>query len=242
MYCTERYEEIIRILQERKSVSVRYLAEKLYVSEPTVRRDLAVLENEGKLKRTFGGAVISSLIKNEVPLVIRKNAEIPEKESIAAQAVPYIRDGMVLFLDASSTAYYLLDRLAAFSDLTVITNSPSAPLKLAELKINCISTGGNLLPNSVSFVGRHAEELAARFNADAFFFSCRGLSEDGLLTDTSVEESELRRVMMAHSAQNILLCTSSKIGKRYMYTLCDLSAVDTVLCDKELPASLRVKQ
>lgn len=235
MYYTERHNEIIAILKERHAASVHDLAKRLYVSEPTIRRDLLALEKEGKIRRTFGGAVLGTVIENEIPLVIREQVEVEAKRKIADRAAEYIRDGQVLFLDASSTVFYLLERLAGFRDLTVITNSPKAPLKLAEMKINCICTGGMLLKNAVSFVGPHAEGLVRRFNADLFFFSCRGLSEDGLLTDSSVEESELRRVMMAQAQKNILLCTGEKLGKKYLYSLCTASELDGIICDRALP-------
>ena len=121
----------------------------------------------------------------------------------------------------------------------MITNSPKTSLKLAELKIRSLSTGGLLLENSISFVGAHAENFVRNFNADIFFFSCRGITDDGQLTDSSMEESQLRRIMMEHSKKKIFLCTSNKIGRKYMYNLCDVSAVDGVICEKELPDGLQ---
>lgn len=239
MYFRERYNKILDILEKRSSASVHYLAQALYVSEPTIRRDLAVLQEQGKIRRTFGGAVLSDLINKEVPLALREQENRRAKDTIARMAAKYIRDGQIIFLDASSTASYLTPYLASFSDLTVITNSPKTSLKLAELKIRSLSTGGLLLENSISFVGAHAENFVRNFNADIFFFSCRGVTEDGQLTDSSMEESQLRRVMMEHSKKQIYLCTSDKIGTQYMYNLCDVSGIDGILCEKELPQKLR---
>jgi DeoR/GlpR family transcriptional regulator of sugar metabolism len=218
---------------------VHYLAQALYVSEPTIRRDLAVLQEQGKIRRTFGGAVLSDLINKEVPLALREQENRRAKDTIARMAAKYIRDGQIIFLDASSTASYLTPYLASFSDLTVITNSPKTSLKLAELKIRSLSTGGLLLGNSIAFVGAHAENFVRNFNADILFFSCRGVTEDGQLTDSSMEESQLRRVMMEHSKKQIYLCTSDKIGTQYMYNLCDVSGIDGILCEKELQQKLR---
>ena len=239
MYYRERYNKILDILQKRNSASVHFLAQALYVSEPTIRRDLAVLQEQGKIRRTFGGAVLSDMINKEVPFALREHENRRAKDAIARMAAKHIRDGQIIFLDASSTASYLTPYLASFSDLTVITNSPKTSLKLAELKIRSLSTGGLLLENSISFVGAHAENFVWNFNADIFFFSCRGITEDGLLTDSSMEESQLRRIMMEHSKKKIFLCTSNKIGRKYMYNLCDVSAVDGVICEKELPDGLQ---
>lgn len=239
MYYRERHNKILDILQKRNSASVHFLAQALYVSEPTIRRDLAVLQEQGKIRRTFGGAVLSDMINKEVPFVLREHENRRAKDAIARMAAKHIRDGQIIFLDASSTASYLTPYLASFSDLTVITNSPKTSLKLAELKIRSLSTGGLLLENSISFVGAHAENFVRNFNADIFFFSCRGITEDGQLTDSSMEESQLRRIMMEHSKKKIFLCTSNKIGRKYMYNLCDVSAVDGVICEKELPDGLQ---
>lgn len=235
MYFTERHEDIIKILKERNQASVHYLAQQLHVSEPTIRRDLAFLEKETRIKRTFGGAVISDMATSEIPLSLRESENRLPKEIIAKKAIEHISDGKIIFIDASSTASKILKYLPNFSNLTIITNSPKNSLKLAEMKVKSFSTGGLLLENSIAYVGRGAENFVRNFNADLFFFSTRGLSEDGVLSDASIEESELRRVMMEQSKKKIFLCTSDKIGKSYMYNLCKLSDVDEIISDKPLP-------
>lgn len=235
MFYSKRHDEILRLIGERNQVSVHFLAKHLHVSEPTVRRDLKYLEAENRLKRTFGGAVKRELTTSEVPLSLRESENNRSKEIIAAEAAKYLRDGAVIFLDASSTVSRLIRYLPAFSDLTVITNSPKNSLKLAELRVRSISTGGYLLENSIAYVGPVAEECVARFNADLCFFSCRGLSHDGMLTDSSMEESTLRQEMFRHSKKKIFLCTGDKLGKEYLYNLCSVSEIDAVVSDVPLP-------
>ena len=242
MYFRERHNKILDILEKRSSASVHYLAQALYVSEPTIRRDLAALQEQGKIRRTFGGAVLSDMINKEVPFALREHENRRAKDAIARMALQQIRDGQIIFLDASSTVSYLTPYLASFSDLTVITNSPKTSLKLEDLKIRSLSTGGLLLENSIAFVGAHAENFVRNFNADIFFFSCRGITEDGQLTDSSLAESQLRRIMMQHAKKKIFLCTSNKVGRQYMYNLCTANAVDGILCEKELPLSLQVRE
>lgn len=229
MYYSERYKKIEEIVKERHSVSVHYLAEKLFVSEPTVRRDLAVLEEEGKLKRTYGGAVLSGMINNEIPLSLRENTNVKEKTALSKTATKYIKNGQTIFLDASSTVLTILPFLSEFSDLTVITNSPRVSLKLAEMKIKCLCTGGILLENSIAYVGAFAENFIKNFNADIFFFSCRGFSNDGKLTDSSLDESLLRQAMIRNSKQQVCLCTKDKIGNEYLYNLCNKDEITEVI-------------
>ncbi len=231
MFSIERHEQIIEILQKRSSATVHYLAEQLHVSEPTVRRDLSSLEQANKIKRTFGGAVINTDVNAEVPFTLRMGDNKNLKAMIAQKATRYIKDDYVIFLDASSTVSYVIPHLQKFKNLTVITNSPKNSLALAELKIKSFSTGGVLLENSVAYVGTAAQHFVKRFNADLFLFSCRGVSYDGMLSDSSIEETDLRQVMMRHSKKNVFLCSSDKLGKSYMYNLCSHKSVDEIISD-----------
>lgn len=235
MYYSERLNQILEVLRQKKKADVHYLSKKLFVSEPTIRRDLKILEKEGKIKRSYGGAVLGEFVNSEIPLVLRETESVAEKEIIASKAKELISDGDVLFLDASSTTLALVKHLASFTNLTVVTNSPKTSLKLAEMQIRSFCTGGLLLENSIAYVGSLAERFVSNFNADIFFFSCRGISSDGVLSDSSIDESEIRRAMMAHAKKKVFLCASDKIGKEYMYKLTDLSNVDQIICDKEVP-------
>lgn len=235
MYYSERYDKILDILKKRTVATVHYLAEQLYVSEPTIRRDLNLLEKQGKIKRTFGGAMLNATIQKELPLVVRERENIQAKRIIAEKASAFLKNGQVIFLDASSTVAALLPYLSDYQDLTVITNSPKAPLELAKMSIKSISTGGSLLANSLAYIGNHAEDVIRKYNADVFFFSCRGLSEKGWLTDASPEETEIRKIMMAQSKKKIFLCTTDKIGKEYMCNLCETSDLDTIIFEEEPP-------
>lgn len=235
MYYNERLSQIVDILKKKKQVSVHELAKELYVSEPTIRRDLKVLENERKIKRSYGGAVLGEMIKTEIPLAFRETEFVKEKDIIANLAKEHIKDGQVLFLDASSTTFALIKHLSSFRNLTVVTNSPKTSLKLAEMQIRSFCTGGLLLENSIAYVGSLAERFVSNFNADIFFFSCRGISSSGVLSDSSIDESEIRKAMMVNAKKKIFLCTSDKVGKEYMYKLTDAKNVDFIICDKPLP-------
>ena len=82
--------------------------------------------------------------------------------------------------------------------------------------IRTICTGGELTLESFSFVGSDAEETLRKYNADIAFFSCRGLSENGLATDSSIFENSIRKIMMKNSKESYLLCDKNKIGKKYL--------------------------
>ena len=132
MYNLERQKEILEILEHHKSISVNALAQMLYVSHPTVRRDLTLLEEQGKVHRTHGGVVLRKTSDSEIPLMFREDQNNAAKRIIAEKAAPLIHDGDVIFLDASSTASYLIPHLEKLKDIVVITNGPKTSIALGE--------------------------------------------------------------------------------------------------------------
>lgn len=233
MHFCERHEQIMDILNERNSVTVQYLANRLYVSLPTIRRDLSYLEKQNRLRRTFGGAVLNNKNVSEISFEIRDNIDAKLKDELAQKASKLIKDDMVIFLDASSTVFRLVPYLKDFKNLTVITNSPKINLQLAEYNISSYSTGGVLLKNPKSYAGSFAEDFVKKFNADICFLSCRGISAEGFLTDGSIEESTLRMTMMKQSKQTVFIMASTKLNTRYSFNLAHISEVE-VICDKEI--------
>ena len=226
----EREKLILEILLKEKSVSVKELAKQLYASEPSVRRDLASLEAEGLIRRTHGGAVLNEKGRGEnmIPFLIRELEGSNEKHLIAERAAALVKDGDVIFLDASSSAFNMIPFLSGKKDLTVITNGIKAINALCEYresKIKVISTGGSVHTTCLALIGEDAFRTVETYNADACFFACRGLSEDGRLTDISPEEDHVRQRMIEHSKRAYLLCTKEKIGKVYYHNICRLDSL-----------------
>lgn len=121
MYEYDRHREIINILSETKSASVHSLAQKLYVSEATVRRDLTELEKQGQVRRVFGGVIL--LENDHITTAFHgRSTREAELDKIAQRAVEYIHNGDVLMMDASSSASAILRYLKRFKGLTLITN------------------------------------------------------------------------------------------------------------------------
>lgn len=232
MYDLERQNKIIEILQKNKSISVSRLSELLYVSQPTVRRDLTVLEEQGAVARTHGGAVLRDTENREIPLMWRESQNNASKKIIAERASSLIGNGNVIFMDASSTVSYLVPHLEKLKDIIVVTNSPKTSMKLGELGIKNYCTGGLMLVHSVAYVGSEAERFISSINADVFFFSSRGYTNDGMITDSSEEEASVRKAMLKNADKAYYLCDSSKKGKRYTYNICSADEVDGVITDE----------
>ena len=221
----ERRQDILRLLQQRKSMTVKELCDALYASAATVRRDLAALEQAGLLTRSFGGAVLCEVFPDQRPFSVRSGEQTAQKKRIAAKAAPLIRAGETVFLDASTTTHFLVPHLRDIPDLTVITNSPHTCVALAEQGVRSLCTGGELLAGSLALVGSDAERFVREIRAHVCVFSARGLC-DGEITDSSKAERDLKLAMLKNAARSIFLCDSSKVGARYPYVVGTLAQVD----------------
>lgn len=232
----DRRKRILEKILIQKNITVKELAKELYASESSIRRDLAELEKEKLIKRVHGGAILeetgSSAMK--IPFMIRELEQIDAKIIMAKKAIEYVHDNDVIFLDASSSAYNLIPYLPLKNNLTVITSGIKALSKLGEYNIKTISTGGELLPTCLSLVGEEAYKTIECYNADVAFFSCRGLSEDGKLTDISPAENYVRQKMIQHSKKAFLMCAGEKIGKSFFHNLCTTRDISGVISEADL--------
>ena len=224
----QRQNDILRLLGEKKEMTVKELCAALYYSPATVRRDLTELEQRGLLKRSFGGAVLTESYPEQLPLAIRAAKQIAAKKHICAKAAQMIRDGETIFLDASSTTYFLAPHLKGFSDLTVITNNPHLSVVLSEMKIHNFCTGGEMLNDSIALVGSDAERFVYGIHAHKCFFSARGVMGNEI-SDSSKPERDVKLAMLSRSDQHIFLCDSSKHGQHFPYRIADLSDMTCVV-------------
>lgn len=238
MLSSERQRQILSYIQEHESVQIQDIIKYFYVSEATARRDLSALEKSGAIKRVFGGAVLVARSDKQIPLFVRERENESEKNRIGAQAAALVQDGDILFIDGSSTAQFLLPYLQPYKDLVVITNGLKIAETLGEMHIKVYCTGGLLIDNSSTLTGADAERFVDGFNADICFLSCKGLSEDGKLTDTSYMETQLRKHFLENARKRVVLMTANKLGKKYLHTLCESKDVDFIITDAPLPFPL----
>jgi DeoR/GlpR family transcriptional regulator of sugar metabolism len=234
MLKSERENEIIQILTKRGFVSVRELAEALYASESSIRRDLARLERGGVIKRSHGGAERITSHTNIMPFGRRSYDSVEEKMSIAKIASGIIKEGDVIFLDQSSTAYFLASAISPMKNLTVITNNLEIITLLSKTEIILYSTGGAVFKkNPTCLVGGMTESVFSNFVADIAFFSTGAVGENGRILDLSEEEVFTRKAMLKNAKKKIFLCNSEKIGKSAPYVQCTLGDIDFVISEND---------
>lgn len=229
----ERENEIIKILLEKKTISVKELSNRLFASLPSIRRDLASLEKKHLIRRTHGGAILdtSDISDTKIPFILRENEQSAAKVQIGKKAASLVSDNDVVMLDASTSAKSVIPFLQSKKNILIITSGLKTLEAAGERGIKTISTGGELLFSCMSLVGAEAYKTIENYTADILFFSCRGLSQSGLVTDFSLEENYIRKVMLKHAKKKVLLLSSSKIGETYMNTLCKLNDIDYLITD-----------
>lgn len=235
MHNREREQQIIDILKRANGfVTVNELCEALYASPSSIRRDLRVLEECGLVKRSYGGAtaVISTSSIMNFSHRTRENAQA--KREIARKAVSLIRDGDVIFIDQSSSAFFLAGELAHYSGITVVTNNIEVMMLLSVTQTEVIATGGRLSEqNRNCLLGGDAQKTFENIYADVMFFSVEALDDNGVVSDATREEVLIRNVMMQNASKRVLLCDSTKFGKRAPFKQCDLSELDVLISEGE---------
>ena len=230
-----REKEIVNLLKEAGGfVSVGELCRALYASESSIRRDLTALESKGLVRRSYGGAELVTNYSSAIAFGHRAHHNVAAKKAIAKKAATLIKDGDVIFLDQSSTAFYLASEIAHNSTLTVVTNNIEIIMLLSTTGIRTICSGGTLgEENRSCLVGTDAQYIFGNINADLVFFSTKSLSFDGVISDCDREEVLVRAAMLKNADRRIFLCDSEKFGTGSAYKQCTLDDVDCLVCEDD---------
>ena len=233
MLKNQRQTEILAMLAKDNFISVQTLAERLYASPPTVRRDLTALELAGLVKRCHGGVMLYEG-KETSPVYFRQGKNAQAKARMGKIAATLVKNGDVIYADASSTVLHIADHLDKNGKYTVITNGLLAAKKFAELGAIVYSTGGRLMTDSYAFVGHTAEESLDKYNADIMFFSAASLSDKGAISDWAEEECNMRVAMSKHAKVKVFMCDSSKFSTTSAFKLFPISKVNYIITDAPL--------
>lgn len=235
----ERHRKIVELVNERSSVRVTELSKIFSVTEETIRRDLEKLEKDHLLLRSHGGAVSIEKEQYETSYTEREIINQTEKSAIAIEAVRSIQPGDQIVLDASTTAWYMAKELPDIP-LTVLTNSIKVAIELSKKEqINVISTGGILLPKSLSYVGPLAERSLSMYHVNKSFISCKSVHIEKGLSDSNELQALLKKQMMDMADEKILILDSSKFGTQAFSHIAHLSDVDRIITDSKIDVTYK---
>ena len=224
---------ILELLESEKFARVEYLAECLLVSPSTIRRKLTELQSQGLVERMHGGAKLCDQ-KNYFPkFSFRSHVNSLEKKKIALAAIKLINDGDVIFLDGSTSAFFIAEYLSEFKNIKVYTNGIDTLSILSKYNVTAYSTGGQISSENPSvLIGNYAEKMIENIRADLAFFSAQSINQDGDIFDCFEHENFLRQTMIKNSTKSVFLCDSTKFGKTSPFYLCNLNDIDYIVSDK----------
>ncbi|WP_301962593.1 DeoR/GlpR family DNA-binding transcription regulator [uncultured Megasphaera sp.] len=235
MLTEERQAEIMRIVNMHGAVSVQELVNYLDISESTVRRDLAALDEEGLLRRVHGGA--TSLKEGAYDAAMedlqdKYSLHIGEKRRIAQFAASLVRPGDFVYLDGGSTVEQMADFLVG-SEASFVTNGLPTAQKLARSGVKVYVLPGLVKGKTESVIGSEMRDMLSRYHFTKGFFGTNGLTPQEGCTTPDVEEAACKGAAVRQCRQAYVLADVSKFGQSANITFADLSQVTIVTAKGE---------
>ena len=234
----QRIEKIKTIMLQERNIDVATLSDKTGVSQVTIRKDLEMLDQEGFLIKTHGGAVLSEKeMLNTLGHSDRNISQVEAKEKIAKLAVRLIQDGDSVFLSAGSTCYLLSQQFATKSHLRVVTNNVNAIQPLFSHVQNVMIIGGDVSEKDGMFaVGDTTYNFMDDIYVNIAFISVDGVDLDGGFTVNDRQKVQLFKYLKSKAEKIVILADSAKFNKREMYRLGDIDFAHCVVSDEKIEA------
>ena len=237
MTARERRDLIARLLEDRERVSVGELVLRFGVTDVSIRRDLMILEDAGRLRRVHGGAVATSAGRGPGAYALKTRENRSQKARIGAAAAALIRPGDVVVFDSGSTvaqvAAHVPAPLRRGSAITVVTNSLPVIREIAVWDSpHLICLGGLYLPDHEALVGPQTMAELRDLSADLVFMGCDGLTVETGLTTPHVLVAEVAAMMASRARRVVAVADSTKLGRRGFTPIVPLSAIHVLITDE----------
>jgi DeoR/GlpR family transcriptional regulator of sugar metabolism len=229
----ERRNAILERLQRDGKVVATELSEALEVSPDTVRRDLRELAEAGRLRRVHGGALPPAV--GARPYSVRRGQAPAAKAAIARATVRLLRPGQVILLDAGTTTLEVARSLPPDLEATVITNSPPIAVALAEHPtVEVAVLGGMLAKNAQALVGAATVESLRSVRADVLVLGVCSLHPEVGITVLDLEESYVKRAMIANAAEVVAVSSADKLGSAGPYVAAPLEELTHLVTERSI--------
>lgn len=232
MYAEERHRAIVERARGEGRVEVSGLASLFDVSPETVRRDLSVLEGQGVLRRTHGGAVPVERVRYEPGVDERLSVMAEEKRRIARVALRFVPERGAVLLDAGTTTGALAEVFPADRELTVVTNClPIASLLAARPQLNVVIAGGRIRAQTLAAVDDLAAGFLDGFVPNVAFVGTNGVTVERGLTTPDLGEAAAKRAMVRSARRVVLLADHTKVGQEHFVRFAEIGEVDALVTD-----------
>lgn len=232
----DRLAEVVATVTTRERVEVESLAAELGISASSLRRDLAVLEQRGLVRRVHGGA--TSVPGALLPVRYRQGQQRDAKGRIAAAAVEQIpQHAVAVGLCGGTTTTEVARRLVGRTDLTIVTNAVNIAVELAaHPRMRVIVAGGTMRPESYEAVGPMTDRFVEGLNLGVTVMGVDGISATGGLTTHDAVEARTDQGFAERSQRLVVVADSSKVGRVTLARIVPASRAALLVTDVGAPA------
>lgn len=238
MYPIERQLAIFELVKTNDVLKLKDLTDKFNISIETLRRDLSVLEKQGKIQKIYGGIKLAETYSGEPLMQNRMGSKLNIKEKIGKKCSEFITEGDCIFLDSGSTTYHIAKNIKNIKNLIVITNSIPIINELIDTNIDVIVIGGKLRHNENSIVSYDYLFNFGNLNISKSFICAGGITLEKGVSDYNMEEAVTRRNILDISNQVFVAADSSKIGRNVPINICGIDVVNYLITDKNIDDSI----
>lgn len=242
MFMEERLNEILAIIKEEKKVLVKELSEKFNVSESMIRKDLQRLEKEGKIKRTYGGAILERESSYDEKTNSRVFIDLESKSYLGELVVDIIEDNDVVFLDISTTNHTIAMMLGATKkNLTIITNMNRIAMEFDRApNVDVILIGGRYNKKLGGTVGSAAIEEIKKFKISKAFVGAGGINiEENFISNFNYDEAAVKKEILRCSKKRYIVANYEKLYKDGAYKFATLDDIDYIVTEKEPEGNIK---
>lgn len=225
---------ILTLLKQQGKVNVQEIVERFACSEATARRDLDLLEKQGSVIRSIGGALLdTSPAFAESSFQEKRSVLWLEKEAIAAKAAAMVEPGDIVGLTGGTTTFLIARQLKFHTDMTVVTNAVNIAMELADSEgVQVVLTGGVMRKKSYELCGPLAESVVGNIHITKMFMGVDGVSLHAGVSTYSEQEAQIARLMLSRSAQGYAVFDHSKLEKTSLFSIVPLTALKGVITDR----------
>jgi DeoR/GlpR family transcriptional regulator of sugar metabolism len=243
MNAAERQNKIVELVMAQGGTSIPELCELFDISEMTARRDLTELDRQGLLRRVHGGAVSNLGRSYEPPFPIRASKNQSAKVAIGLKAAELVFDGDSIALDVGTTTLEIVPGLVEKRNLTIVTSC----LQIANLVVDKLSlevnarlilTGGIVRPRELSMIGSIPEQIYRDLHVDKAFIGIGGISLEDGLTEFSMEDAHVKKMLIHCANEKIIVVDGSKFGVTTFANVGPLNLVTRIITDESAPPGI----
>jgi DeoR/GlpR family transcriptional regulator of sugar metabolism len=240
MTMDERHKRILDLLEAEGEIKVEALADRLNVSQVTMRKDLDILETQGLVERIHGSAIFSQRNRFNVAFLEELQTQATAKKLIAQAAVDYIKEGDSIILDAGTTTFWLAQALAGkkLKSLLVITNSLPAAFELSKAGYKILLIGGEVLNHSLALTGPITVNNLESYHVNRAFLGTSGISLSHGYSTADSNDADVKEQMIRAAEETYILSDSSKFERNCLVSFADFSDIHLTITDSGISSKV----